>query len=95
MPCTHSGVGLFIYKEETMGSPNVYKRHTKLNSILLDGWSMGFQPEQTLREASAAGYALCVVEPQLNAYWGRLDAEVNAFMDAHPPTSAPDPFPFN
>ena len=77
-----------------MESPNVYNRHTKLNIILLGGWSRGFQPEQTLREASAAGYARCVVEPRLKAYWGRLDAEVNAFMEAHAPTSAPDPFPF-
>ena len=77
-----------------MEYPNLYNRHTKLKTILLDGWGRGLQPEQTLREASAAGYALCVVEPRLNAYWGRLDAEVNAFMEAHPPTSAPDTFPF-
>jgi len=64
----------------TEGSPNVYKRHTKLRMILLDGWSRGFRPEQTIRAASAAGYAMCVVEPALTAYWGRLDAEVTSFI---------------
>lgn len=69
---------------------NVYLRHVKLESILIDGWSMGFQKEQTLSEAAAAGYARCVVEPRLIQYWGKMDAELNAFIDAHPPVRVPD-----
>lgn len=42
---------------------NVYVRNTKLKTILLDGWSRGFEPAQTLREAMMAGYAMCVVVP--------------------------------
>lgn len=59
---------------------NVYRRYTKLQYILEDGWSRGFEPEQTLQEASAAGYARCVVEPILQPTWDRLDAEFQAYQ---------------
>ena len=59
---------------------NVYRRHTKLQYILEDGWSRGFEPEQTLQEASAAGYARCVVKPLLQITWDRLDAEFQEYQ---------------
>lgn len=52
---------------------NVYKPFTPLHAIICDGWSRGFKPEQTLREASNAGYAMCIVEPELKQAWARMD----------------------
>ena len=57
-------------------STNVYRQHTPLHQILCDGWMRGFHFEQTLNEASNAGYARCVVEPMLDKEWVRLDAEL-------------------
>lgn len=54
---------------------NVYLRNTKLKTILLDGWSHGFLPEQTLREAMMAGYSMCVVEPLIDRMWKLWDAQ--------------------
>lgn len=68
---------------------NVYKRHTRLLTILDVGWAMGLLPEQTLREASNAGYARCVVEPALHREWARLDAEYQDYCDNHPHTFEP------
>lgn len=54
----------------------VYRRHTPLHQILCDGWMRDFHPEQTVLEASNAGYARCVVEPMIAKEWARLDKEL-------------------
>lgn len=59
---------------------NVYVRGTPLKQILFDGWSRGFDPEQTLKEASAAGYSMCVVKPLIVPTWARFDAEMWAYL---------------
>jgi len=51
---------------------NVYKRHTPLHIIIEDGWSRGFDVEQTIQEASNAGYANCVVNPIICKIWADL-----------------------
>ncbi|MNF46484.1 hypothetical protein D3C85_493350 [compost metagenome] len=56
---------------------NVYKRGTPLHVIICDGWARGCDPEQTLREASNAGYAQCIVEPEMKMAWTRMEAELN------------------
>lgn len=56
---------------------NVYVRNVSLRLILIDGWAMGFLPEQTIREASNAGYSRCVVEPIIASVWAYMDAEVH------------------
>ena len=66
---------------------NVYKPHTPLHEIICDGWARGFDPEQTLREASNAGFANCIVEPELKMAWARMDAglaEAEAKCTARP-----------
>lgn len=60
---------------------NVYVMHTTLKHIIADGFWMGFHPEQTIREASNAGYARCVVEPRLYKDWERLNDELHAELD--------------
>ena len=49
----------------------VYKPGTTLNQILEDGWSRGFEYEQTLMEAHASGYTVTITE--IKAEWFRLD----------------------
>lgn len=66
---------------------NVYKEGTPLHEIICDGWARGFRPEQTLREASNAGFANCIVEPELKTAWARMDAglaEAEAQCTARP-----------
>jgi hypothetical protein len=55
---------------------NVYKRGTPLHVIIWDGWARGFDPEQTLREASNAGYAMCIAEPEMKKAWVRMEIEL-------------------
>ena len=63
-----------------MSESNMYKRHTRLQTILEDGFYMGFQPSQTVSEAMHAGYAMCVVVPALNTTWQRLEQEMDAYF---------------
>ncbi len=62
-------------------SKNVYKRHTTLQQIIEDGWYQGFNPEQTIREASNAGYARCVTESRISPIWERMDIEFDKHHD--------------
>lgn len=60
-------------------SHNVYRKYCPLNVIFIDGWARGLKPEQTIREASNAGYARCVVEPLIAKEWARLEEEFLRF----------------
>lgn len=70
-------------------SRNVYRMHTPLKIILQDGHMRGFKPQQTLREASNAGFARCVVEPLLIKEWDRLDKELADFEATNCTTQPP------
>lgn len=47
----------------------------KMDTIIVDGWSRGFQYEQTLFECVQAGYSACLAEPAIRARWATMDAE--------------------
>lgn len=42
---------------------------TPLYYIIDDGWARGLLFEQTLMECSAAGYSMCVAEPEIRRAW--------------------------
>lgn len=67
-PCEHCN-------KKAALSKNVYRRHVTLQQIIEDGWSQGFMPEQTIREASNAGYARCVTEARIMDTWRRMDED--------------------
>ncbi|QBJ04463.1 hypothetical protein HOV23_gp110 [Pseudomonas phage Lana] len=47
----------------------------KMQTIIVDGWSRGFLPEQTLFECIQAGYSACLAGPAIDARWAEMDAE--------------------
>lgn len=51
-----------------------WRRGTPLYYIIDDGWARGLLFEQTLMECSAAGYSMCVAEPEIRRTWARLNA---------------------
>lgn len=69
-------------------SHNVYRMHTPLSIIIQDGWMRGFEPQQTLQEASNAGFARCVVKPMIAKEWERMDKEL-ADYEANKCTTVP------
>lgn len=62
---------------------------TKLQTIIVDGWSRGFHPDQTLHECIQAGYSACVAKPAIEQRWAQMDAEIEALQRAE---MAADPF---
>lgn len=51
---------------------------TKMQVIIVDGWSRGFHKSQTLHECIQAGYSKCIAEPAIDQRWGMMDAEIKA-----------------
>lgn len=51
---------------------------TKMQTIIVDGWSRGFHKSQTLHECIQAGYSKCIAEPAIDQRWGMMDAEIKA-----------------
>lgn len=47
----------------------VYRRGTKMQVIIVDGWSRGFRKSQTRHECIQMGYPLCIVEKELDRIW--------------------------
>lgn len=56
-----------------------YKVGTTLDQIIRDGWSRGFDPEQTLREAGVMGFDLD--KAALSLQWTNLTADMDRDMD--------------
>jgi hypothetical protein len=48
---------------------------TKMQTIIADGWSRGFFPDQTLHECIQAGYSACIAGPAIEKRWNMMDAE--------------------
>lgn len=48
---------------------------TKMQTIIVDGWSRGFVREQTLHECIQAGYSACIAGPAIDKRWAMMDAE--------------------
>lgn len=61
---------------------NVYRRHTTLRQILWDSWARNLSWEQTASEASAAGFANCVVWPVLPRYWCLFDQQWKDYLNS-------------
>jgi len=61
----------------------VYPRHTKMETIIVDGWGHGFYPEQTLHECVASGFSMCIAEPAIKRIWAAWDAEYRATCEQH------------
>lgn len=73
--------------------PKPYKEGTGLRAIVLDGWSRGFHPEQTVREARAMGYVASLEWVQ--AHWLDMDREMERYFAENPQREDPDfPMPF-
>lgn len=51
---------------------------TKMQTIIVDGWSRGFHKSQTLHECIQAGYSACIAEPAIDQRWAMMDAEIKA-----------------
>jgi len=51
-----------------------YKDGVTLKQILEDGWSSGFQPEQTIMEAGQMGYSISLKKVLI--YWDLLTNEM-------------------
>lgn len=49
---------------------------TKMQVIIVDGWSRGFRKEQTLHECIQAGYSACIAEPAIDQRWQTMDREI-------------------
>lgn len=54
---------------------------TKMQTIIVDGWSRGFHKSQTLHECIQAGYSKCIAEPAIDQRWGQMDAEIKALEE--------------
>ena len=48
---------------------------TKMQTIIVDGWSRGFHKSQTLHECIQAGYSKCIAEPAIDKRWKQMDDE--------------------
>lgn len=59
---------------------NPFRRNTSLDQIIQDGWMRGLHPEQTIQEASAAGYSMVIVRPMIDREWMRMNDEYEAFF---------------
>jgi len=59
-----------------------YVENTPLSEILIDGWSRGFGPEQTLAEADAMDFEL--TREELDAAWDQLEQEMVGYFDDIP-----------
>lgn len=57
----------------------IYRRGTKMEWIMIDGWSRGFRKSQTRHECIQMGYPLCLVEKELDRVWKRLDDQYEKF----------------
>jgi len=53
----------------------VYKDGTNAQDMSIDGWSRGFEPQQTLDEMRAMGVE--ITKQQLKTHWDRLDQGFN------------------
>lgn len=54
---------------------------TKMQTIIVDGWSRGFHKSQTLHECIQAGYSACIATPAIDQRWGQMDAEIKALEE--------------
>lgn len=54
---------------------------TKMQTIIVDGWSRGFRKSQTLHECIQAGYSACIAGPAIDTRWAVMDAEIEALME--------------
>ena len=48
---------------------------TKMQTIIVDGWSRGFVREQTLHECIQAGYSAVIAGPAIDKRWQQMDEE--------------------
>lgn len=48
---------------------------TKMQTIIVDGWSRGFHKEQTLHECIQAGYSAVISDPAIDLRWKQMDEE--------------------
>lgn len=46
---------------------------TRMQTIIVDGWSRGFHKEQTLHECIQAGYSACLAGPAIDQRWKQMD----------------------
>lgn len=49
---------------------------TRMQTIIVDGWSRGFVREQTLHECIQAGYSACLAGPAIDKRWQQMDEEM-------------------
>lgn len=54
---------------------------TKMQTIIVDGWSRGFHKSQTLHECIQAGYSKCIAEPAIDQRWAMMDEEIKALEE--------------
>lgn len=53
-----------FWRGELIMSKKPYHDHVSFEEIIEDGWSRGFDPEQTVDEAAAMGYTVTLFEVQ-------------------------------
>lgn len=54
----------------------VYRRGTKMDRIIVDGWARGFRKSQTRHECIQMGYPLCIVEKAIDTIWQEWDDSI-------------------
>lgn len=59
---------------------NAYRPGTPLWDIVIDGWSRGFYPMQTLQEARAQGYVVSL--EWIQAHWDRMTQQFRTTLEA-------------
>jgi hypothetical protein len=52
-----------------------YKDHVTLEAMVIDGWSRGFDPDQTVEETAIMGFSIDI--EKVKAAWATLDDQMD------------------